>query len=89
MTDSSRRNSLIEQQFAQFQAVLGAVREIRSRQSIPPRESIHFAVQCDTATCDLLRPMEPYFESMACAIQFVCYFFTMLAAAITYMMARQ
>ncbi len=28
-------------------------------------------------------------ESMAGAIQFVCYFFTMLAAAITYMMARQ
>ena len=65
VADSSHQDSLISQQFARFQAVLGAVREIRSRQSIPPRETIHFAVQCDTATCDLLRPMEPYFASMA------------------------
>ena len=28
-------------------------------------------------------------ESMAGAIQLVCYFFTMLAAAFTYMMTRQ
>jgi hypothetical protein len=28
-------------------------------------------------------------ESMAGAIQFVCYLFTMLAATVTYMVARQ
>ena len=41
------------------------MREIRSRQNMPPKTPIEFAVRCDAATAELLRPMEPYFESMA------------------------
>ena len=54
----------IEQQFADFQAVLGAVREIRQSQNIP-QGRIAFTVRCDGATADLLQPMQPYFTQMA------------------------
>ncbi len=64
-TDSSRQDAEIEARFAEFQSVLGALREIRSRQNIPPKSSIEFSVRCDEATVKLLRPMEPYFASMA------------------------
>ncbi len=55
----------IESQFATFQAVLGAVRETRMGQNIPPKESLKFSVHCDAKTAELLKPMQPYFESMA------------------------
>ena len=55
----------IESQFSIFQEVLGALREIRSRQNIPPKESIEFCVRCDAETADLIKPLEGYFESMA------------------------
>lgn len=61
----SRQDDEIEARFAQFQAVLGAVREIRSRQNIAPKSPIEFSVRCDDAMAKLLRPMEPYFASMA------------------------
>jgi valyl-tRNA synthetase len=67
VADAARRNERIESQFAEFQAVLGAIREIRSRQNIPPREEIEFCVRCDEPTAALLTPMSPYFASMACA----------------------
>ena len=56
---------MIEAQFADFQAVLGAVREIRNRQNIPMKEELQFSVRCDAATAKLLAPMEPYFAQMA------------------------
>ena len=59
------RDARIEQQFARFQKVLGAIREIRSRQNIPPRETVPFAVRCDAATRELLEPMQPYFAALA------------------------
>ncbi|WP_153559266.1 valine--tRNA ligase [Roseimaritima sediminicola] len=62
---AEHRDETIEQQFARFQAVLGAIREIRSRQNIPPRETVPFAVRCDAASADLLRPMQDYFAAMA------------------------
>jgi valyl-tRNA synthetase len=55
----------IEAQFAKFQAVLAGLGEVRSRQSIPPKTPIHFAVKTDAATRKLLEPMAPYFASMA------------------------
>lgn len=63
--DPDRRDPTIEARFARFQEVLRAIREIRSRQNVAPRQRIRFAVRCDAETADLLRPMEPYFESMA------------------------
>src|SRR6185295_10784065 len=63
--DTARQNIQIEQQFADFQAVLGALREIRQSQNIPQREDLTFAVRCDSATAELLQPMHPYFAQMA------------------------
>jgi len=63
--DAEAQDPQIESQFARFQAVLGALREIRSRQNIPPKESIEFAIRCDAETVTLLEPMSPYFASMA------------------------
>ena len=66
-SDPRRRNERIEAQFGRFQEVLRAVRDIRSRQNVPPRTQIDFAVRCDDATAALLQPMEAYFASMAAA----------------------
>jgi len=63
--DASQLDSSIEQQFSHFQAVLGAIREIRSRQNIPPKETIPFAVRCEAATVALLQPMQDYFVALA------------------------
>jgi valyl-tRNA synthetase len=65
VADAARRDERIESQFAEFQAVLGAVREIRSRQNIPAREEIEFSVRCEETTAALLKPMSAYFASMA------------------------
>ena len=61
----SLQDSEIENQFATFQSVIGAVREIRSRQNIPPKEEIKFSVRCDQSNQNLLKPMAVYFSSMA------------------------
>ncbi len=63
--DAARRNAEIERRFARFQEVLRAVREIRSRQNVPPRQEIAFAVRCDAETADLLAPLVPYFQALA------------------------
>ncbi|MFO0904352.1 MAG: class I tRNA ligase family protein [Pirellulales bacterium] len=63
--DVSRQAPVIEAQFATFQAVLGALREIRSRQNIAPRTTIRFQVRCPEATVELLESMKTYFGSMA------------------------
>ena len=59
------KNPEIEEQFAQFTALLGAIREIRSRQKIQNQERLKFSVRCSTGLEKLLRPMEPYFNSLA------------------------
>jgi valyl-tRNA synthetase len=63
--DTARQDVRIEQQFADFQAVLGAVREIRQSQNIQQREDLTFSVRCDSATAELFQPMQPYFAQMA------------------------
>ena len=49
IADTAHQDAAIEQQFADFQAVLGAVREIRQRQNIPFKEELTFTVRCDAA----------------------------------------
>src|SRR4029078_12977557 len=66
--DTARQEVRIEQQFADFQAVLVAVREMRQSQNIPQRENMTFTVRCGGPTADLLQPMQPYFTQMARAI---------------------
>jgi valyl-tRNA synthetase len=63
--EPAHRDPVIEEQFALFQQVLGAVREIRSRQGIRPRESIEFSVRCSREIAELLKPMDAFFGSMA------------------------
>jgi valyl-tRNA synthetase len=63
----AREDARIEAQFTEFQQVLRAVREIRSRQNVAPRQQIEFMVRSSAAAAELLRPMEPYFASMAAA----------------------
>lgn len=64
-SDSNLIDRDIERQFAYFQAVLGAIREIRSRQNIAPKDEVPFAVRCEDDVTQLLSPMAPYFEAMA------------------------
>ncbi len=63
--DPMRQDAEIEAQFARFQEVLRAVRDIRARQGVAPKTPLAFSVRCDAAVADLLGPMEPYFSPMA------------------------
>jgi valyl-tRNA synthetase len=72
VADPARQDAHIEEQFARFQEVLRAVREIRSRHNVAPRKEIEFSVRCDPETGELLRPMEPYFQSMTAARPMAC-----------------
>ena len=65
MADESAINPEVERQFAVFQEVLRAVRDVRASRNVPPKMEIAFSVRCDEATATLLKPMEPYFLSMA------------------------
>ncbi|WP_425400448.1 valine--tRNA ligase [Aeoliella sp.] len=55
----------IESQFAEFEAVLGAVREIRSRQNIAMKDALAFSVKCSPEVAERLAVMQPYFKKMA------------------------
>jgi valyl-tRNA synthetase len=63
--DKARQDAESEARFARFQDMLAGLREIRSRQNIPPKTEISFSLKSDEATARLLEPMAPYFESMA------------------------
>jgi len=55
----------IEQQFAEFQEVVGAIRRIRASQNIAPREIVPVAVRCNESSQRLLEPMTDYFRGLA------------------------
>lgn len=63
--DTTHVDQAIEAQFAKFQASLGALREIRSKQNIPPKAEIEFVIRCSEADETLLKPMSNYFASMS------------------------
>ena len=63
--DAARIDDRIEAQFALFQEVLRAVRDIRGRQNVPPKTEIVFSVRCNQETVRLLEPMRGYFPSLA------------------------
>jgi len=65
VADLSAINPEVERQFAVFQELLRAVRDVRASRNVPPKMEITFSVRCDEATAELLKPMEPYFLSMA------------------------
>ena len=55
----------IAEQFAVFQEVLRAAREIRARQNVSPKTEIRCVIRCDAETLALLEPMKASFEKMA------------------------
>ncbi|MBU6237636.1 MAG: valine--tRNA ligase [Planctomycetes bacterium] len=59
------QRSEVEAQFSHFAALIGAIREIRSRQNLPPKERVPYSVRCQKDMEQLLRPMQPFLESMA------------------------
>ncbi len=59
------RDAQIEALFARFQEVLRGVRDIRARQNVPPRTTVRFSIRTDAELAEALRPMAPYFVSMA------------------------
>jgi valyl-tRNA synthetase len=63
--DASHVDEQSERRFRLFQAVVGAVREIRSRQNIAPRKQLDFYLRADDDFCRLLQPMQTYFLSLA------------------------
>ena len=63
--DVSLVRSDVEQQFKQFASLMGAIREIRSRQNIAPKQRVEFAVRCAEGVERELRPMAAFLESMA------------------------
>jgi valyl-tRNA synthetase len=54
-----------EKQFGTFLGVLAAIREIRSRQNVPPRTTVKVAIRGPAEAADLLEPMKAAIESMA------------------------
>lgn len=58
-------NESIEQQFAEFQEVVGAIRKIRASQNIPPRETVPVAIRCNPEAQSRLQPMKAYFAGLA------------------------
>ncbi|MBI1901649.1 MAG: valine--tRNA ligase [Planctomycetia bacterium] len=62
---ASHQDAAIEARFARFQEVLKGLRDVRARQNIAPKQRIEFVARCDDKAAALLKPMEPYFESMA------------------------
>ena len=59
--EPKHQDEAIEAQLPDFRRVSGALREIRSRQNIPPKAEIEFYVGCTPETAALLEPMESYY----------------------------
>ncbi|MFM8327517.1 MAG: class I tRNA ligase family protein, partial [Pirellulaceae bacterium] len=55
----------IERQFSVFAALVGSLREIRSRQNIAPKTTMRYQVACSREIMQLLQPMEKFVQRMA------------------------
>ena len=54
-----------EEQFGTFLAVVGAIREIRARQNMPPKTRVPAVIRATAETAALLAPMLPALQAMA------------------------
>lgn len=63
--DTDAIDESIEEQFAVFQKVLGAVRNIRSQQNIPPKEKVEFVVRTNAEIAAQIQPLADYFASLS------------------------
>jgi valyl-tRNA synthetase len=62
---AERLDPAIETQFELFHAALSAIREIRSRQNIAPRQPVSCCIACDPQSARLLEPLTGHFQSLA------------------------
>ena len=62
---ASHHDETIEQQFAEFQQVVGAIRQIRASQNIAPRETVPVAIACSGDSASRLEPMRSSLEKLA------------------------
>ncbi|MDR0870768.1 MAG: valine--tRNA ligase [Planctomycetaceae bacterium] len=65
VADETAIDAEVEKQFAVFQELLRAIRDVRASRNIPPKTEISFRIKCDDTTVKLLEPLKPYFASMA------------------------
>lgn len=65
LPQGEHQDSQIEAQFAQFVAVVGALREMRSSQNIAPKDEVNFTITCNPSYEKLLSPMQPFFTALA------------------------
>ncbi|MBL9089733.1 MAG: valine--tRNA ligase [Planctomycetaceae bacterium] len=65
VADTKRQDPTIEARFARFQEMLRGLRDLRAKQNITPKTAIRFSLKCDAETASLLKPMAPYFGSLA------------------------
>ncbi|QEF99562.1 Valine--tRNA ligase [Stieleria maiorica] len=63
--DRGHFDETIERQFAEFQSIVGAIRQIRASSNIPPRETVPVAIRCSDSSRSLLEPMKAYFGALA------------------------
>ncbi|MFM7035476.1 MAG: class I tRNA ligase family protein, partial [Planctomycetia bacterium] len=56
-----------ETQFGSFLGIVGAIREIRARQNVPPKTRVSVAIKAPPEAAELLGPMRAAIESMAVA----------------------
>ncbi|MCA9248419.1 MAG: class I tRNA ligase family protein, partial [Planctomycetales bacterium] len=63
--DAARQDAEVEERFALFQAVIGALREIRARQNIAPKQEIEFSIRGAAHAAELLGQMESSFAAMS------------------------
>jgi valyl-tRNA synthetase len=63
--ETRRLDPAVESQFSRYFSVLSALREIRSRQNIPPKQPLTFSVQCSAESAELLKPLSAYFVALA------------------------
>ncbi len=63
--DPTLHDPQVEAQFETFQQALGALRDIRARQNIAPKQPISFCIRCTEEIAAYLSPLSPYFKKMA------------------------
>ena len=64
-SQTDHHDESIEQQFAEFQEVIGAIRRIRASQNIAPRETVPVSIRCSESSKQRLEPMADYFRGLA------------------------
>lgn len=63
--EDSAVDQAIENQFALFQRILTAVRNIRAQQNIPPKETVEFVIRTTDTIAGEIEPLARYYAALA------------------------